>query len=58
MLTLTEQIKNVAFKQGFQKVGISSSLQPVKSDFLEEWLANRYHGNMDWMQTRKSKRME
>lgn len=58
MPTLTEQIKNIAFKQGFQKVGISSSLQPAKSNFLEEWLINRYHGDMDWMQTRKSKRMD
>lgn len=58
MTTLTENIKDLILKEGFQKVGITSPTQPAKSQFLEEWLSRGYHGAMDWMRIRKSKRID
>jgi epoxyqueuosine reductase len=56
METLSRQIKELALKAGFQLVGISPARQPAKSKFLDDWIARRYHGNMNWMQTRQAVR--
>jgi len=58
MQTLSRQIKELAFKAGFQLVGITSARQPSKSKYLDEWLTRLYHGNMSWMQTRQSIRKD
>jgi epoxyqueuosine reductase len=56
MTELSQQIKDLALHSGFQLVGIAPADQPARSKFLDEWLTRRYHGNMDWMQTRSSVR--
>ena len=53
---LTGKIKQMANELGFDKVRITSAQQPEKSKFLDSWLNNKYHGTMEWMQTRKIKR--
>jgi epoxyqueuosine reductase len=58
MIEVTKKIKSTALKLGFDKVGISSAEQPQKSVFLEEWLKKSYHGQMQWMLTRKEKRRD
>jgi epoxyqueuosine reductase len=56
MTGLSQQIKELALCAGFDLVGIAPADQPAKSRFLDEWLARRYHGNMDWMQIRQAVR--
>ena len=58
MSEITKKIKYLAREQGFDKIGITSANQPEKSKFLESWLKNKYHGEMEWMLTRKKKRMD
>jgi epoxyqueuosine reductase len=56
MKALTQQIKELAARSGFQLVGIASARQPVKSELLDEWLSRQYHGTMSWMQARQAVR--
>jgi epoxyqueuosine reductase len=56
MTELSQQIKELALRSGFQLVGIAHADQPAKSKFLDEWLARQYHGTMDWMQIRQAVR--
>ena len=54
----SSQIKNIVYQEGFQKVGITSSVQPSKSKLLDQWLKDGFHGNMNWMLVNKKKRMD
>jgi epoxyqueuosine reductase len=58
MSEITKKIKYLARDMGFDKIGITSANQPEKSKFLEAWLKNKYHGEMEWMLTRKKKRVD
>lgn len=58
MQTLTRQIKEGALNLGFHKVGITSAQQPVKSDYLSNWLQNNYQGTMHWMNRHVDKRQD
>ena len=57
MSEITENIKNIAVDIGFDKVGITAADQPEKSRFLDSWLKNNFHGTMQWMQSRREKRL-
>ncbi len=54
----TLKIKKMALDFGFDKVGISSTRQPEKSQYLDVWLKKNYHGTMDWMSKHKDKRVD
>ncbi len=56
MKELSRQIKESALRSGFQLAGIALANQPVKSKFLDDWLARQYHGTMNWMQTHQAVR--
>ena len=58
MNNLTTKIKQLAEKHGFDKVGITSAIQPEKSKLLETWLTNKYHGTMWWMAQWEEKRSD
>ena len=47
--TLTEQVKTWAKELGFDGVGITDTDLTVHGQHLQEWLANNYHGEMQWM---------
>ena len=53
MVNLTSKIKKIAIDQGFDKVGITSAIQPEKSHLLGNWLKKNYHGTMYWMSRHK-----
>jgi epoxyqueuosine reductase len=55
---LTKSIKNTILNIGFHKVGISAANSPNKSNLLEEWLNKNFHGEMQWMENNKTKRMD
>ena len=47
---LSRRIKENAFSQGFEKVGIVRAVAlDSESDRLREWLGRGYHGEMRWM---------
>jgi len=56
---LSRRIKQLAFAQGFEKVGIirAAALEP-EGDRLNEWLRRGYHGNMKWMERDPSMRAD
>jgi len=58
MHDLTRQIKDLAYKAGFHKVGITAARQPQKSEFLGQWLKMNYHGSMHWMQNYADRRQD
>jgi len=57
MLKITSEIKKLGLELGFDKIGITSAIQPQKSKNLEMWLKNGYAGTMDWMANHQKKRM-
>jgi epoxyqueuosine reductase len=54
---LTRQVKHLAKKQGFHKVGIASADNPTHSQFLSTWLEKKYNGTMYWMKSNLDKRL-
>lgn len=57
MRNINSEIKRIGRDLGFDKIGITSAIQPLKSKNLENWLKNGYAGSMEWMETYKHKRM-
>ena len=53
---LTNKIKSWARELGFQQAGISDTELTAAEKYLESWLANDYHGDMQWMASHGSKR--
>ena len=53
----SEYIKEKAYDLGFHKVGITNATQTKKEQKnLETWLSQKKHGEMKWMEKRKSER--
>ena len=53
----SEYIKEKAYDLGFHKVGITNATQTKKEQKnLEAWLLQKKHGEMKWMEKRKSER--
>ena len=53
----SEYIKEKAYELGFHKVGIAKASQTKKEKKnLDEWLSQKKHGEMMWMEKRKSER--
>ncbi|MCB1583092.1 MAG: tRNA epoxyqueuosine(34) reductase QueG [Xanthomonadales bacterium] len=53
---LKQLIKDWATQLGFQQCGISDIELSQAGEYLNKWLANKYHGNMDYMHRHGSKR--
>jgi len=58
MQKITSEIKKIGLEIGFDKIGISPAKQPSKSNKLEMWLQNNFHGTMEWMAVHQEKRMD
>ena len=41
---LSKLVKQIILNHGFSKVGITNITTPPKSDFLNNWLNSKYHG--------------
>ena len=53
----SEYIKGKAYELGFHKVGIAKASQTKKEkQSLDDWLSQKKHGEMMWMEKRKSER--
>jgi epoxyqueuosine reductase len=46
---LTTEIKNWGRALGFQEIGISDTDLSLEESYLQQWLGNGYHGEMDYM---------
>lgn len=59
MPSLTEQIKQKAIEIGFHKIGIVR-VAPLdeEGEHLKEWLADGFHGEMQWMEREPEKRAD
>ncbi|MBI3560187.1 MAG: tRNA epoxyqueuosine(34) reductase QueG [Gammaproteobacteria bacterium] len=56
--TLRQQIKSWGKALGFAQIGISSTDLPQAETALAKWLAQGYHGTMQWMATHGAKRSQ
>ncbi len=54
--TLVQHIKTWGRELGFQQVGITDTDLSQHEEKLQEWLRQRYHGNMHYMEAHGSKR--
>ncbi|MEP6900869.1 MAG: QueG-associated DUF1730 domain-containing protein, partial [Actinomycetota bacterium] len=57
MASLSEKIKQKAFAIGFHKIGlVCAESLPDEEKHLSDWLANNFHGEMQWMEREPAKR--
>jgi len=57
MVLSSEYIKNKAYDLGFHKVGITNAAHTKREkNNLEDWISKKKHGDMKWMEKRKSER--
>jgi len=54
--TLAQQIPQWANELGFQQIGISDTHLSLAEEYLFDWLAKGYHGDMHWMEKHGYKR--
>jgi epoxyqueuosine reductase len=59
VLSLTEKIKQKALEIGFHKIGVARA-EPLREEgeHLKTWLANDYHGAMQWLEREPEKRAD
>ena len=59
---ISKKLKERAIFEGFTIAGIASipgsSRVKLRTNALERWLANNYHGEMKWMEAEKRKNIE
>lgn len=55
---LTAEIRELGVSFGFQAVRFTSPTTEAWRDSFDEWLANGYHGSMDWLARNKDKRFD
>lgn len=48
-MEIEARLKELALELGFSSVGIASAETPLHHDFLTDWVANGYHGEMGYM---------
>ena len=57
MALSSEYIKQKAYDLGFHKVGVTNAAHTKREqNDLEEWISQKRHGEMKWMEKRKSER--
>ena len=55
--SFTQYIKEKAKDIGFEKIGITQAVSTDEERIqLEDWLKNKHHGTMNWMEKRKDER--
>ena len=55
--SLTQHIKDKAKDIGFEKIGITQAVSTNEEKIqLVDWLKNKHHGSMSWMEKRKDER--
>ena len=55
--SITQQIKDKATDIGFEKIGITKAVTTNDEKVrLEEWIKNKHHGSMSWIEKRKDER--
>src|SRR5690554_7775405 len=52
LLKLAEKIRLWGEELGFQQVGFTDTNLDLAEERLQEWIANKYHGSMQWFETR------
>ena len=58
-MDLTQAIKSKALEIGFQKIGISSSAEPLMyNDYFDNWLDAGKNGTMQWLENRNEERKD
>lgn len=55
--TLAQQVKTWAAELGFQQTGITDTQVADHQERLEQWLAEGYHGDMQWLAENMDKRL-
>src|SRR5690554_8174779 len=50
---LTEKIRQWGAELGFQQIGFTNTNLDLAEQRLQEWIANKYHANMEWFETRR-----
>lgn len=59
MTSLSEKIKQKSLEIGFHKIGIvRAEPLPEEQKFFGEWLAENYHGEMQWLEREPEKRTD
>jgi epoxyqueuosine reductase len=53
---LAEQIKLWGTELGFQQVGITDNNANAHKEYLQQWLDNGFHGEMEWIKTHQHQR--
>jgi epoxyqueuosine reductase len=56
LISLAESVKVWGRELGFQQVGITDAHTGKHKEHLQAWLDNRYHGEMQWMETHQDLR--
>lgn len=56
LLQLAEDIQHWGREFGFQQIGITDIDLGIHQHYLQQWLNNHYHGEMEWMQTHQDLR--
>lgn len=56
--SLSNNIKQLALRIGFHKVGIAQAQVLPQSGYLKEWLNQGHHGKMSWMENYLDKRLD
>ena len=55
--SFTQYIKEKAKDIGFEKIGITQAVSTDEERIqLKDWLKNKHHGTMNWMEKRKDER--
>ncbi|MCJ7801205.1 MAG: tRNA epoxyqueuosine(34) reductase QueG [Candidatus Marinimicrobia bacterium] len=58
-MDLTQAIKSKAHEIGFNKIGISSPVEPLMyNDYFDNWLDAGKNGTMTWLENRKEERKD
>lgn len=52
------QLKTIAYRLGFDAVGIAPVGRPPHAAWFEDWLARGYHGGLHYMERRHAERLE
>ena len=59
VISLTEQIKQKAIEIGFHKIGIARAERLTQEgEHLRQWLADDFHGEMQWIEREPEKRTD
>jgi len=50
---LTQSLKQEALRLGFDFAGVTAATSPAGFSRLDDWIGNGFHGEMEYMETRR-----